>query len=143
MNEKGVFMLRKNIFVAMTFLLGVALLFVLIGCGSADDNSSPSPGLPGPAEQIDQGSGWPSSKLPDYSLGSWAQPAGLSGISWVERQAGGQDYYFLDITFTSATAATKDSINGYLEPWASASPNWIQDDQNSFEVIPNNNRIVR
>ena len=135
-HEIGVFMFRKNLFIVM-------LLLTLVGCKDDSNNSNQSPGLPGPTEQVGQGSGWPSAKLPDYSLAGWAQPTGLSGISWAERQAGGQDYYFLDIAFTSATVATKDSINNYLETWASASPNWIQDDQNSFEVIPNNNRIVR
>ena len=120
----------------ITFLVGIVLVFALAGCGGNDDNSDPSlsPGLPGPAEQIDQGSGWPSAKLSDYSLGGWGQPTGISGISWEERQAGGEDYYMFTITFTSATAATKDSINGYLEPWASATPNWIQNEQNTFEV---------
>ena len=140
-------MLRKNLSGLITFLVGFALVFALVGCGGDVDNSSPSlapdisddggptsgSGLPGPAEQTGQGSGWPSAKLSPYSHGGWNQPAGLSGISWVERHIGGRDIYFLEITFSSATETTRNSITDYLESWASET-NWIQDDPNNFEV---------
>ena len=141
-------MVKKNLFGLIAFLVGVVLVFALVGCkGDADNSSSslasdisgdggstPGSGLPGPAEQTGQGSGWPSAKLSAYSHGGWNQSAGLSGISWVERHVSGRDIYFLDITFTSATENTKDSINDYLESWVSVTPNWIQNEQNIFEV---------
>ena len=116
---KGILIiLRKSPFTMMTLLTGV--VFALVGCVSHADNLSPSvgSGLPAPAERTGQDSGWPSSsKLSEYSLGGWNQPAGIGGIMWTETQSG-QNYYVLGITFTQATAATRNSINNYLKSWA-------------------------
>jgi hypothetical protein len=123
---------KKWITFTITLLAGVLLVFGLAGCGSNADPSNPgelakqggpsNPGtgdpVPGPREKIGEGSGWPSAKLPDYNHASWTQPEGLNGISWEEFKAGSgaMVLYFFDIKFTSATAATKNSIDDYLEP---------------------------
>ena len=74
--------------------------------------------LPGPGVQIGQGSSWPSSsKLAEYSLVSWNQPEGLGGITWTEWKRNDKVHQ-IRIEFTSVTAATKNSINNFLEPWA-------------------------
>jgi hypothetical protein len=130
-------MLKKNLFGVLTLLVGVMFVFGIAGCESDDNpsNSNTEDALPSPRVKIGEGSGWPSAKLPDYNHESWAQPVGLSGVSWEEWQAGAGAMvsYFLDISFTSATVATKNSIDDYLEPWASDT-NWIKTDPNDFEV---------
>jgi hypothetical protein len=98
---------------------------VVIGWSKVPSN--PGTGLPGPGAQVGQGSGWPSSsKLSEYSLAGWGQPEGLGGITWTETKIT-DTYYFLNINFTSAAAATRNGIDNFLGPWDSSEPNWMQD----------------
>jgi len=99
-------------------------------------NPSPNlgdPSLPGPPQTIGEGSGWPTAKLPSFTLGGWNVPSGISGISWEELMSG-TEYHFLRITFPAATAETKNSIHNYLTGTWAATPNVIQDDPNDFEA---------
>jgi hypothetical protein len=134
-------MSKKCFFSVIVLLLGFSSIFGFLGCKSSDSsNPSLNPGsggdvMPGPSIKIGEGSGWPSSKLPDYNHTGWTQPTGLSGVKWEERQfgAGATITYFLEVTFTSATVATKNSIDDYLGSW-STNTNWIKTDPNDFEV---------
>jgi hypothetical protein len=130
-------MLKKFLLGAATLLIGFVFVFSLAGCGSESNisNSATGDAVPGPREKIDEGSGWPSAKLQDYNNPAWAQPAGLDGISWDEWKAGSGAIvtYYLDIKFTSATTATKNSIDDYFGSWAS-NTNWVKTDPDDFAV---------
>jgi hypothetical protein len=113
--------------VAMIACLAVSVMFA--SCDKEDDPKDPG----------GEKTGWPpAAKLAEYNLGEWKQPAGIGGIMWVETQNGNPQvgsYYTLGITFTSATAATRKSMNDFLEPWASPNISWTADGPEVFEVV--------
>jgi hypothetical protein len=92
----------NKIFGVITLIVGIMLIFSLIGCDSSTNDDSGYDGWP------------PSSELAKFQLSGWTQPAGISGITWAHT-GNTAALLALQIQFSGATADTADSINNYIQ----------------------------
>jgi hypothetical protein len=102
----------KTVFAVMALLLGVVMVFTLIGCdnGNGGNENNGNPYNP----YGDEGTGWLSSKLSTYGLGGMSQPSGMSNIEWWEYEHyTGYEYPVIYITF-NGTANTNTAIQQYF-----------------------------
>ena len=123
----------RNVAKMLVACLAATMMFT--ACGD-DDKDPKDPNNP-PGSTTD--TGWPPvAKLAEYNLGGWTQPAGISGIQWVETTNGNQQtgyFYTLGITFTAATVETKNTMDDFLKSWTSPELiTWTETGPEVFEV---------
>ena len=116
-------MLKKKLFGILPLILGLMLVFTLIGC--KDDGPG---GIYG---GNDMGEGWPSSsKLNQFGLNGMSQPTGATNITWVDYTDlpyTGYNYPIIYIGF-SGTAATSTAIYNWFN-----TNGWTPDTSDYFD----------
>ena len=94
-------MSKKGLFGSAVLIIGILLIFSLIGCDGLNNENNDNDGWP------------PSSELNKFLLGGWDQPVGLSGINW-GYTLNTTDMLFMQIQFTTASSETAADIRNSI-----------------------------